>query len=187
MTAAPTTYPALLGTFFKIGLFTIGGGYAMTAMIQQKVVEEKKWLSEEELMDLMAVAQSCPGIFAINLSIFIGYKAKGVRGAMACAAGTALPSFLIILLIALAFQQFRENSIVEKVFRGVRPAVVALIAAPMFNMARTAKISRHNVWIPVLSALLIWLMDVNPVYIVLMAGIGGFLYGKVTEEEEETT
>ena len=115
----------LLTTFFKIGLFTIGGGYAAIPLIQQKVVEEKKWTTDEELTDLMAVAQSCPGIFAINISIFIGYKLAGVRGAVCGALGTALPSFIIILAIALLFQQYRDNVIVEKMFRGIRPAVVA--------------------------------------------------------------
>ncbi len=178
----------LLTTFARIGLFTIGGGYAMIPLIQQKVVQEKQWVSEEELVDLMAVAQSCPGIFAINISIFIGYKLHGLRGAAAGAFGTALPSLLIILAIALVFQQFRENEIVVKMFRGIRPAVVALIAAPVFKMAKTVNLTRYTIWLPFVSAGLIWLMDVNPIYIIMVAGIGGFLYGKIQEankEEEE--
>ena len=176
-------YFELLSTFFKIGLFTIGGGYAAIPLIQQKVVEEKQWVSDEELTDLMAVAQSCPGIFAINISIFIGYKQGGVKGAIFSTLGTALPSFIIILLIALVFQQFRDNVVVEKTFRGIRPAVVALIAAPVYKMAKTAKITLHNIWIPVVAALLIWLMEVNPIYIIIMAGVGGYIYGQIKEEE----
>ncbi len=174
----------LLTTFSKIGLFTIGGGYAMIPLIERAVVEEKKWAGNEELVDLMAVAQSCPGIFAINISIFIGNKVDGTRGAFFAALGTALPSFLIILGIALVFQQFRDNTIVEKAFRGIRPAVVALIAAPVFKMAKTAKISRYNVWIPIVSALLIWQFGVNPIYIIIAAAVGGIVYGKINEEEE---
>ncbi len=172
-------YFDLLTTFFRIGLFTIGGGYAMIPLIERKVVEEKGWVSEDELMDLMAVAQSCPGIFAINISIFIGYKTRGVRGALLSAAGTALPSFLIILLLALFFQHFRDNVIVEKAFRGIRPAVVALIAAPVFKMGRTAKVNRHTLWIPLVAALLIWLLRVNPIYIIIVAGLGGYVYGRM--------
>ncbi len=157
----------------------------MIPLIQQKVVEEKKWVTEEEFVDLVAVAQSCPGIFAINISIFIGNKLAGTKGAVVSAAGTALPSFFIILIIALFFQQFRDNIIVDKMFRGIRPAVVALIAVPVFKMAKTAKINRYTIWIPVVAALLIWLFDVNPIYIILAAGLSGYIYGQIQEEEEE--
>ncbi len=178
-------YLDLLLTFSRIGLFTIGGGYAMIPLIEQKVVNEKKWVTNEELIDLMAVAQSCPGIFAINISIFIGYKLAGVRGAATAATGTALPSFLIILAIALVFQQFRDNAIVERAFRGIRPAVVALIAAPVFKMAKTAKLSRYNFWIPIAGALMIWQFDVNPIYVIILAAVGGFLWGKIHEDEAD--
>ncbi len=171
----------LFSNFFRIGLFTIGGGYAMIPLIEAKVVDEKRWLEREELLDLIAVAQSCPGIFAINIGIFIGYKLKGLKGAIVTTLGTALPSFLIILAIALCFQQFRDNIYVERIFRGIRPAVVALIAAPVFKMARMAKISRYNVWIPVIATLLIWMMGVSPIYVILVAGIGGYIYGQVND------
>lgn len=172
----------LFRTFFHIGLFTIGGGYAMIPLIEAKVVDEKNWVNREELLDLMAVAQSCPGIFAINIGIFIGYKLRGIRGAVCCTLGTALPSFLIILFIALFFTQFRDNEVVEKIFRGIRPAVVALIAAPVFKMGRMAKIGLTNVWIPIVAALLIWTMGVSPIYVILLAGIGGYLYGQIKDE-----
>ncbi len=173
----------LFSTFFRIGLFTIGGGYAMIPLIEAKVVDEKRWIEREELLDLIAVAQSCPGIFAINIGIFIGYKLRGRNGALMCALGTALPSFLIILAIALCFNRFRDNVYVEKVFRGIRPAVVALIAAPVFKMARMAKISRYNIWIPIVATLLIWLMGVSPIYVILLAGIGGYVYGQIRDEK----
>ena len=169
-------------TFSHIGLFTIGGGYAMIPLIQKKVVEEKKWVSEEELVDLMAVAQSCPGIFAVNISIFIGYKLRKTPGAIISTLGTCLPSFLIILAIALFFQHYRENIYVEKIFRGIRPAVVALIAAPVFRMAKTAKINKYTMWIPVMAALAIWLLGVSPIYVILLAGLGGFAYGQYVKD-----
>lgn len=166
-------------SFFKIGLFTFGGGYAMIPLIQKKVVEEKQWIEAHELMDLIAVAQSCPGIFAVNISIFIGYKLRKTPGAFVCALGACLPSFIIILGIAIGFQQFRDNIWVERFFRGIRPAVVALIAAPVFKMAQTAHINRYTLWIPVFAAVAIWLLGVSPIYIILIAGLGGYAYGQL--------
>ena len=170
-------------TNLRIGLFTIGGGYAMIPLIEENVVGKKQWVTKEELVDLMAVAQSCPGIFAINLSIFIGYKLRGTKGAFIGTLGTALPSFLIILAIALAFSHFRNNTVVEKFFLGLRPAVVALIACPVFKMAKTAKVNRYTLWIPVVAALAIWLLGVNPIYVILIAGTGGFLWGRMKDNE----
>ena len=172
----------LFKTFFQIGLFTFGGGYAMIPLIEQKVVDEKHWIGHDELVDLIAVAQSCPGIFAANISIFIGYRKRGVRGALVSTIGTCLPSFVIILLLAFAFMQFRQNPWVEKFFKGLRPAVVALIAAPVFRMAKSARINRYNIWIPVLAALAIWLMGVSPIYIILLAGLGGYAYGQYIKD-----
>jgi chromate transporter len=131
------------------------------------------------MLDLIAIAQSCPGVFAINIAIFIGYKLNKVRGAIATAAGTALPSFLIILIIAMFFHQFKDNAVVAAMFRGIRPAVVALIAVPTFNLAKQAQLNKYTLWIPVISALLIWLLGVSPIWIIIAAGIGGFLWGKV--------
>lgn len=172
----------LFWTFLKIGLFTIGGGYAMIPLIQQKVVDEKKWVSQEELLDLIAVAQSCPGIFAVNISIFIGYKKRGTAGAFCCTLGTCLPSFLIILTLALFFQHFRENVWVDRFFQGIRPAVVALIAAPVFRMAKMGKISWSNIWIPIGAVVAICLLGVSPIYVILIAGIGGYAYGQYIKE-----
>ena len=168
--------------FFRIGLFTIGGGYAMVPLIEDEVVNKKKWLSQEDFIDLLAISQSVPGVFAVNFSIFIGYKLKKFPGALALALGAILPSFLIILAIALFFHQFKEYEAIENIFKGIRPAVVALIAAPTFSMAKSAKINKYNVWIPIVSALLIWVMGVSPVYIIAIAGIGGFIYGKINKK-----
>ena len=167
------------GTFFKIGLFTIGGGYAMVPLIEEEIVNKKQWIAKEDFIDLLAIAQSVPGVFAVNLSIFIGFKLRKFPGALAMALGTILPSFLIILGIALFFQRFKEYEAVENIFKGIRPAVVALIAAPTFSMAKSAKINKYNVWIPIVSALLIWLLGVSPVYIIALAGVGGFIFGKL--------
>ena len=171
-------------TFFKIGMFTLGGGYAMIPIIETEVVDKHRWISKEEFLDLIAIAQSCPGVFAINISTFIGYKLMKRRGAITCALGTALPSFLIILLIAMFFHQFQNNPVVAAIFRGIRPAVVALIAVPTFNLAKSAKISWVNCWIPIGGALLIWLMGISPIFIILAAAIGGWIYGKYIKPTE---
>ena len=171
-------------TFVKIGLFTIGGGYAMIPLIESDVVNKHKWVTQEEFLDLMAVAQSCPGIFAVNISIFIGYKLRGVRGSLSCALGTILPAFFIMLAIALFFRHFQENTVVQSIFKGIRPAVVALIAAPCFKMGKSAKITWTNVWIPIFSALLIWQFGFSPIYIIILAGLGGYLYGQFIKPNE---
>lgn len=178
-------YSTLFKTFFKIGAFTLGGGYAMIPIIEEEVVDKHHWISREDLLDLIAVAQSCPGVFAINISTFIGYRLRRYKGALCTTVATALPSFIIILLIAMFFHSFMQIKWIAAMFRGIRPAVVALIATPTFNMARTAHVNRYNCWIPIASALLIWLLHVNPIYIILGAGIGGFMYGKFIKPTEE--
>lgn len=174
----------LFFTFFRIGAFTLGGGYAMIPIIQDEVVDKRQWISREEFLDLIAVAQSCPGVFAVNISTFIGYNLDRTKGALCAALGAVLPSFLIILAIAAFFQQFQDVAWVRACFNGIRPAVVALIAAPTFSLAKSAHINFSTCWIPILSALLIWLLGVNPILIILVAGLGGYVYGTIAENEK---
>ena len=178
-------YFDLFRTFFKIGSFTLGGGYAMIPLMEAEVVDRRIWMSRTEFMDTIAVSQSSPGVFAVNMSIFTGHKLRGIPGALVAALGTALPSFIIILLIAMCFTEVMDNPVLASIFRGIRPAVVALIAVPTWNMAVAAKINLSNCWIPVGSALLICLLGVNPIYIILAAGLGGFLYGKFVQPTEK--
>ena len=165
-------------TFFKIGMFTLGGGYAMIPLIEEEVVFRHKWISKEELLDLIAIAQSCPGVFAINTAIFIGYKLRKTPGAIAAALGTALPSFLIILAIAIFFHQFEDNRIIAAMFKGIRPAVAALIAVPTCRLGQRAKLNRYTIWIPIVCALAIWALGVSPIYIIIIAALAGYLYGQ---------
>ncbi|MFV0583219.1 MAG: chromate transporter [Parabacteroides gordonii] len=169
-------YWTLFLTFLKIGVGTIGGGYAMLPLIQREVVD-RGWLSKEDFIDLFSVAQSLPGIFAVNISIFVGYKLKKNMGSVVCALGTILPSFLIILLIATFFTQVQDNEWVEKIFKGLRPAVVALIAVPCITTARSIKLNYLTMIIPIVAALLIWMGGVSPVWIILAAIVGGLVYG----------
>ena len=174
-----TTLFELFRTFFRIGLFTFGGGYAMIPLIERDVVQRRAWIKPEEFTDLLALAQSAPGVFAVNMSVFVGYRMRGVAGAIASSLGFALPSVVIILLIALFFRRFREIDVVNNVFMGLRPVVVALIAVPVFNVAKSAKIGWSTLWIPVLSALLIVFAGVSPIYVIIVAGVAGYLYGKL--------
>lgn len=174
----------LFSIFFRIGLFTLGGGYAMIPQIEAEIVDRHKWLDRKEFLDLIAVAQTCPGALAINISVFVGYKLGKLPGAIVATLGVAMPSFVIILAIAMFFHQFRDNTVVASIFCGIRPAVVALIAAPVFGMARTARIGWTNCWIPVACALLIWLFNVNPIYVLATAGAGGYLYGLLIKPTE---
>ena len=166
-------YGQLFFTFTKIGAFTIGGGYAMLPLIQKEVVEKKKWVEAKEFLDMVVLSQSLPGIFAVNISILTGYKLKKNLGSVVAALGTILPSFLIILLAAMFFSHFNENIYIAKAFKAVRPAVVALIAVPVFKTASEVGINLKTVIIPAAAAFLIWFMGVSPVYVVLAAAAGG--------------
>ncbi len=159
--------------FAKIGLFTLGGGYAMLPLMERELVGP--YLTKQEFLDITAVAQSAPGIMAMNVAVLTGYRLKRTPGAFFAACGAALPSFLIILLIALFFQKFAENSVVRRVFMGVRPAVVALILVPVFTLAKSAGVNIKTVWVCAATALAVWLLHISPVYVVLVAVLCGVL------------
>jgi len=168
----------LFWSFFKVGTFTVGGGYAMIPLMQREVVDRHRWLTAEDFLDAVALSQSMPGVFAVNMATLTGQRLRGTRGAIAAILGTVLMPIVFILLLAVAFRSLKDNVWVERFFLGIRPAVVALIAAPVFTMARAAKVSWSNVWIPVTGALLIWLLGVNPILVVLAAGAGGYLFSR---------
>lgn len=178
------TYWKFFTTFFRIGLFTIGGGYVMLPMIENEVVEKNKWIEKPDFLDLLAVSQTVPGVFAVNMSINIGYRLRKIPGALACAAGCVLPSFLIILAIALFFHRFEDNHAVRSIFKGIRPAVVALIAAPCIKLAKSAGIKLSNVWLPVVAVAAICFLKVSPVYIILLVCVGGFVYARFVKPQE---
>ncbi len=172
-------YCELFITFFKIGTFTIGGGYAMIPLIQREVVERRRWLSEEEMLDVIALSQTMPGILAANIAALVGQRLRGTRGALLAVLGNILMPIIFILLIALFFRQFKDNPTVEHIFMGIRPAVVALIAAPVFTLARKAGVTLRTVWIPVVAAGLIWLLGVSPVIVILIALLSGWIFSKM--------
>ena len=169
-------YLKLFISFFKIGAFTFGGGWAMIPLIEREVVDKQNWIKREDFVDALAIAQSLPGVLAVNISKLIGNKLRGLKGCLMATLGTILPSFLIILAIAIWFVQTYDNPVVERIFKGIRPAVVALIVSPVFSTAKTARINIKTVIIPIIVALSIWLGGVSPIWFVLLGAIGGILY-----------
>lgn len=152
--------------FTKIGAFTIGGGYAMIPLIQ-KEMSRRGWLSEEELPDIIALAQSAPGILAVNVAIFAGYRIRGLKGSIVATVGTALPSFIIILFIAALFSGYQNNPDVIRIFKGIRPVVISLIAVPMIKLAH----KNNKTWwawaISGITLALVSFLKVSPIYILL--------------------
>lgn len=161
----------MFGSFFKIGLFTFGGGYAMVPIIQREVIDRRGWVDRDEFVELLTLAQSAPGPIALNTSVFVGYKMRGYAGALAALLGVVVPAFTVILIVAIYFAQFRENVYVNAAFKGMRPAVVALIVSPIVSLSRGM-----GAWKYVLAAavaLFVWWSGVSPIWLIIVAaGVG---------------
>lgn len=168
-------------TFFKVGAFTIGGGYAMIPIIQKEVVDNKNWMKNEEFLDAIAVTNSLPGPIAINCATFVGYKTAGIPGAFIAALGAVLPSFIIILIIAIFFSNFSNNAVLDHIFAGVRPAVVALIVYAVVKLAKSAGITKINMAIGLLALIAIILLKLHPILVIILAGIAGMFIFKGKE------
>ncbi len=167
---------AIFLSFFKTGLFTLGGGYAMLPLIEREVVEKKGWITSKDFLDGLAVAQSLPGPVAVNTSVYTGYKTRGVAGAVTALLGAVLPSFIIMILIAAFFTGARNNKHVVAIFTGLRPAVAALIAASVWSLARKAKLTVRTLPLMLAAALAVWLLRISPAWLALaVAVIGAFL------------
>ena len=152
--------------FAKIGAFTIGGGIPMIAAIKSELVE-RGWLNNEDFIDIITLAQTAPGLFAVNISILTGHRLRGNKGSVVATIASCLPPFTIILLIALFFTAFKDNEYVIKAFKGIRPVVVALIGMPMIDMIKATKM-RWWSWIIVASSMvLVCFLKVSPIYILI--------------------
>lgn len=177
-------YWQLFASFFKIGAFTFGGGWAMISIIEREIVDKHHWIEKDDFLDLLAIAQSLPGILAVNIATAVGDKMRGMRGSILAAAGTILPSFLIILAIAIFLtpDMIKNNRVISSIFMGIRPAVVALIVAPVLTSARAAKLSWKTVWIPLVVALMISLdlgFVSNPILYIILGAFGGYIFWKI--------
>lgn len=174
-------YWQLFLTFFKIGAFTFGGGWAMISIIEKEIVDKHGWIKREDFLDQLAIAQSLPGILAVNISVAVGDHLRGTRGSVAAALGTIMPSFMMILCIAIFLTPdlIKGNPHVNAIFRGIRPAVVALIIAPVITSAKAAKIGWRTAIIPISVALMIWSgwpVVSNPILYIVLGGLGGYLW-----------
>ena len=179
---------ALFLSFFKIGAFTFGGGWAMISIIEREIVDKRHWIERAEFLDLLAIAQSLPGILAVNIATAVGDKIKGTKGSIVASLGTILPSFIIILMIAIFLtpETIKGNRVLSAIFMGIRPAVVALIIAPVLTSAKAAKLGWSTVWIPLVVALMISLdMGVasSPILYIVLGGFFGWAVWKYSDHK----
>ena len=176
-------YLELFCSFFKIGIFTFGGGYAMIPIIQAEVITRKGWIKEQEFLDLLTLAQSAPGPISLNTAVFVGYKMYGYRGALSSLAGVVLPSFTILLLVAMFFSQIRSNPIVDAAFRGMQPIVVAIMLAPILGFTK----GMHWTLIALAAAItmVIWYFGVSPIYLLIVGAVAGLAWAATRGKEVE--
>jgi chromate transporter len=165
----------LFCVFARVSAVTVGGGYVMFPLLKSEVVDAKEWISDEELIDYYALAQSVPGIIAMNTSALIGYRKRGFPGAMAAAVGMATPSLLVILLIAAFLTPYFDNEWVQKAFAGIRSAVVAMIVMAVFQVARTSVNTPVRATIAVGSFLAIAGLGVHPAWMIIAGGLFGLV------------
>ena len=157
--------------FAKIGAFTIGGGIPMIAAIKSELVE-RKWLKDEDFIDIITLAQTAPGLFAANIAILTGNKLRGTKGSIVATVASCLPPFLIILFIAMFFTGFKDNEYVIRAFKGIRPVVVALIGVPMIDMIKATKMRWWSWLIVISSMVLVCFLKVSPIYILICVIVG---------------
>lgn len=170
-------------SLLKIGAFTFGGGYAMIPLIEAEMIQKRSWLNREEFINLLIMAQSIPGPIALNTAVFVGYKTRGWKGAFAALLGVVIPSFVIILLIATVFTDFKDNHYVAAAFKGMRPAVVALIAAPLIGMSKG--MSWWKILLAVGAAAAIWLAGLSPIWFIFAGAVVGIAWSFRSEGVEE--
>ena len=179
-------------SFFKVGAFTFGGGWAMISIIEKEVVHKHHWVERDEFLDLLAIAQAVPGILAVNIAVVIGDRLRGVKGSLCAALGSIIPSFLMILAIAIFLtpETIKNNETLNAMFKGIRPAVVALILAPLVTSAKVAKLNRITIFIPIVTALLIYSglpYISNPIIFIILGIAGGYLYYVISSHQNNKT
>ncbi len=165
----------LFRLFFKIGLFTFGGGYAMLPLLQDELVRKRRWLEDEELLDLYSIGQCTPGIIAINVATFVGYRQAGIKGALASTLGMVAPSLAIITLIAMVLYRYMYNRYVTYAFDGIRIGVVALILDILYGLWQKNVTDYAAAGIFAVSLLLLAFLNISAVFIVILAGTAGLL------------
>lgn len=180
-------YWDLFVSWFKMGLFTFGGGYAMLPMIQKEVIEKHKWATEDEVMDYYALGQCTPGIIAVNTATFIGYKIKGVMGGIAATVGVVAPSIIIISLISSLITNFSELEIVQHALKGIQVAVCVLMFVAIEKLLKKGVQDLPGILIFIAALALSLFTDLSTVILVILAGVAGyviFVLGKRKDGEQ---
>ena len=167
--------------FFKIGAFTFGGGYAMIPLIQVEAAEKNGWVSDEDILEIVVIAESTPGPIAINAATFVGYRACGVIGSVCATLGVVLPSFLIILAISFVLREFQENLYVQYAFRGIRAGVLALIVKAMWGMYRKCKKNAVSYLVMAAAFILVGLVKVSALPVLAGCAVFGIVTAKMME------
>ncbi|AKL94077.1 chromate transport protein ChrA [Clostridium aceticum] len=171
-------YLKLFSIFFRVGAFTFGGGYAMLPIMQKEMVENHDLIRENEFLDIIAVAQSLPGPIAVNTAVFVGYKVKGILGAVFTLIGTVLPSLLVIMVLAIFYDKIKHINTIQLFFHGVRPAIVALILMAALKLSKPISKTDFNMVIMVLSFVSIVLLKVHPILVIISCAVAGLLHKK---------
>ena len=174
----------LVVSFFKIGIMTFGGGYAMLPMLQRELVENRKWVTEEEILNYFAIRQCTPGVIAVNTATFVGYKRCKIPGAIFATIGVVLPSMIIITVIAAVLSNFAHIPAVQHAFAGIRIAVSALIVASVIKLIKTNVKSIAQIIIAVAAFVLVAVFGQNPVFAVIGAAVAGLCLGKWGERRK---
>ena len=177
-------YWILFSSFFRIGGLTFGGGYAMLPMLEKEVVEKHGWITQEQLLDYFAIGQCTPGIIAVNTATFVGYKHRGIAGAVVATLGVIFPSFVIISIIAALLHNFADIPAVKYAFTGIRVAVCALILKAVIKLLKSSVKNWLGWVLMVLSFLVIVIFDISPVFVVIAAAITGIVYGIIQKKKE---
>lgn len=178
----------LFGAFFRIGLFTIGGGMAMLPLLKKEAVENHGWITEEEMIDYYALAQSSPGIIAVNTAVYVGYKHKGTRGALAATLGIVAPSWLIIIAVAAVFSRIDDLAVVRKAFAGIRIVVTAMILNTVIDLGKRVVRTRWDLVFMLAAFTAIVGFGVATPWVVLGAGLAGLAVmaaGRIAERRQE--
>lgn len=165
----------LYALFFKMGLFTFGGGYAMLPILQKEAVEKQKWVTEEELLNYYSIGQCTPGIIAVNAASFIGYKLRKIGGLISATLGVVSPSLIIIILVAALLRKYMDNQYVQWAFGGIRISVIALIIDTVWNMWQNGIKDARGYIIFAVAALLLWFFNLSAILIVIMAAGAAFI------------
>jgi len=172
------TFLLLFGTFFKIGLFSFGGGYAMIPLISREGVTSRAWLSMDEFIDVIALSEGTPGPIGINSATYVGFRVAGLPGSIAASVGVVLPSIVIMLVLGYLFLKYREMGFVKDIFKGVRPVVVALVLTAAVSVAGVTLTGAVQILTAIAAAVAILRFNVDPVLVLLVSGIlGYFMYG----------